>query len=82
MQEKANHGEKDCWKKRKAKKDHSIVLESQSADVPTFVSFVTSGDEVLSRSGLIDSGAAHTIIGKYTLNDMMAAHDISKIEKC
>jgi hypothetical protein len=79
---KKNHNEKDCWKKRKAQKDHSAVFGNQSADVPTFVSFVTSGDEVLSRAGLIDSGAVHTIIGKSTLNDMMAALNISKIEKC
>jgi predicted amidophosphoribosyltransferase len=51
---KNNHSEQDCWKKGKAQKDHSVVFGNQSADVPTFVSFVTSGDEVLSRSGLID----------------------------
>jgi hypothetical protein len=78
---KNNHSEKDCWKKRKAQKYHSVVFGNQSADVPTFVSFVTSGDEVLYRAGLIDSGAVHTIIAKSTLSDMMAALNISKIEK-
>jgi hypothetical protein len=83
---KKNHVETDCWKKRKE-------LESQKSEVPstkgservqrsTYVTFISVQPVNADRSALVDSGAVFTVVGTSTLNGIMGAYGIQKVEKC
>jgi hypothetical protein len=77
--------EADCWKKRKALANNNSIaalpqLESQSRN--TYVTYVSTQQEHAENSALIDSGAVFTVVGLATLDRIMRAHSIGKIEKC
>jgi hypothetical protein len=80
-----NHLEKDCWKRKKALRESGTELSAvhgKGYGKSTYVTFLSSQNEVSGPCGLIDTGAVHTIIGKSTLDNMMRSLGMGKIEKC
>jgi hypothetical protein len=66
--------------------DNSIDIEPaakmEQKKRETYVTYVSADPIDVDRSALIDSGAVHTIIGTSTLDKIMNAHGIVRVEKC
>jgi hypothetical protein len=82
---KRNHVEADCWKKRKACTSDDVKDDCKVPDNSrrgTYATFLSTPQDDIERSALIDSGAVHTIVGLSTLDKIMKSYGISRIEKC
>jgi hypothetical protein len=82
---KRNHMESDCWKKRKAESSSNERTQTPERGPEmknTYVTFVSEQQEQVERSVLLDSRAVFTVVGKSTLDNLMTAYGIDRIEKC
>jgi hypothetical protein len=81
---KKNHIETDCWKKRKLisqNRQEKAVGGTSGLLKSTYISYLSDQEGEIHRSGLIDSGAVHTVVGLSTLNKM-ELYNITRVEKC
>jgi hypothetical protein len=65
--------------------NQQIDKQTKSSSIvkgPIYVSFLSLKNDISAQLGLIDSGAAHTIIGKATSDSMMTSLKFPKLGKC
>jgi hypothetical protein len=80
-----NHTVADCWKKRKDSGQKQMKENTDDAVGPcknTYFTYLSDQSEQFQRSGLIDLGTVHTVVGKSTLDGIMKFYNITRIEKC